>query len=115
MCCFLSISAWPKPIISPGGPHVVVPKRGKLELRCHDNSTVSGPATRLRWLWEKTRRLEGGVEEDGVALVRVSSALPYHMGRYICINNVTQEHSSIFVYVKGGFSEGRRKREGRHF
>lgn len=78
-----------------------------MELRCHDNSTVPGAATRLRWLWEKARRLEGGVEEDGVALVRVSLALPYHMGRYICINNVTQEHSSIFVYVKGGFSEVR--------
>lgn len=46
------------------------------------------------------------MEEDGVALVRVSLALPYHMGRYICINNVTQEHSSIFVYVKGGFFRG---------
>lgn len=87
-----------------------MPKRGKLELRCHDNSTVSGAATRLRWLWEKARRLEGGVEEDGVALVRVSSALPYHMGRYICVNDVTREHSSIFVYVKGGFSEVRRTR-----
>lgn len=86
-----------------------MPKRGKLELRCHDNSTVSGAATRLQWLWEKVRRLEGGVEEDGVALVRVSSALPYHMGRYICVNNVTREHSSIFVYVKGGFSEVRRR------
>lgn len=109
--CLSPISAWCRPVISPGGPHVVVPMRGKLELRCHDNSTVSGPVTRLQWLREKTRRLEGGIEEDGVALVRVSSALRYHMGRYICINNVTQEHSSIFVYVKGGFSGVRRKRK----
>lgn len=113
--CMSSVSAWSKPVISPSGPHVVVPKRGKLELRCHDNSTASGPATRVRWLWEKTRRLEGGVEEDGVALVRVSSALPYHMGRYVCINNVTQEHSSIFVYVKGWFCEARGKRRRRQY
>lgn len=72
-----------------------------MELRCHDNSTVSGAASGLQWLWEKARRLEGAVEADGVALVRVSSVLPYHMGRYICANNVTREHSSIFVYVKG--------------
>lgn len=89
-----------------------MPKKGKLELRCHDNSTVSGAASRLRWLREKARRLEGVADEDGVALVRVSSAQSYHMGRYMCVNNVTLEQSSIFVYVKGGCSEVRTRGQG---
>uniref|UniRef100_A0A672G5S2 Mast/stem cell growth factor receptor n=1 Tax=Salarias fasciatus TaxID=181472 RepID=A0A672G5S2_SALFA len=94
----LSISI--SPVISPRGPHVVVPKRGKLELRCYDNSTTSGSPSRLRWQKEKARRLEGEAEEGGVAYVRVSAVQPYHMGRYVCVNNGTLEHSSIYVYVK---------------
>lgn len=99
-----SVPAWCEPVISPGGPHVVVPKGGKLELRCHDNATTSGAPSRLRWQREKPRRLDGEVEEGGVAYVKVSAALPYHTGRYVCVNNRTLEHSSIYVYVKGGCS-----------
>ncbi|XP_034544950.1 KIT proto-oncogene, receptor tyrosine kinase b isoform X1 [Notolabrus celidotus] len=95
------LTVWCEPVISPGGPHIVVPKRGKLELRCHDNATASGAApSNLRWQRERARRLEGEVEERGVAYVRVSAVQPYHMGRYVCINNSTLEHSSIYVYVK---------------
>lgn len=98
----LSVSVWCQPVISPSGPHIVVPKRSKLELRCRDNATTSGAPSRLRWQRERARRLEGEVEEDGVAYVKVSSAQAYHMGRYVCVNNSTLEHSSIYVYVKGG-------------
>ncbi|KAI3353268.1 hypothetical protein L3Q82_019803, partial [Scortum barcoo] len=91
---------WCEPVISPSGPHVVVPKRGKLELRCHDNATMSGTPSRLRWQREKPRRLEGEVEEGGVAYIKVSAAQSYHTGRYMCVNNSTLEHSSIYVYVK---------------
>ena len=95
---------WCEPIITPGGPHLTVPKGGKLELRCHENGTVSGaPASRLRWQKERMRRLEGEVEEGGSVYVRVSSAQAFHMGRYVCVNNSTLEHSSIYVYVKGEF------------
>uniref|UniRef100_A0A667WZV9 receptor protein-tyrosine kinase n=1 Tax=Myripristis murdjan TaxID=586833 RepID=A0A667WZV9_9TELE len=89
-----------KPVISPSGPHVVVPKRGKLELSCHDDATLSGAPSRVRWQRERARRLEGEVEEDGVAYIKVSAAQAYHMGRYVCVNNSTLEHSSIYVYVK---------------
>uniref|UniRef100_A0AAQ6AN45 receptor protein-tyrosine kinase n=1 Tax=Amphiprion ocellaris TaxID=80972 RepID=A0AAQ6AN45_AMPOC len=96
----LPLTVWCEPVISPGGPHVVVPKRGKLELRCHDNTTTSGAPWGLRWQREKARRIEGEVEEGGVAYVRVPVVHAYHMGRYVCINNSTMEHSSIYVYVK---------------
>ncbi|XP_072239456.1 KIT proto-oncogene, receptor tyrosine kinase b isoform X2 [Leuresthes tenuis] len=100
--CFilLPLTVWSEPIISPSGPHIVVPKRGKLELRCHDNATTSGTPSKLRWQREKTRRIEGEVEEGGVASVRLSAVQLYHMGRYMCVNNSTLEHSSIYVYVK---------------
>ncbi|KAM9770602.1 KIT proto-oncogene, receptor tyrosine kinase b isoform 2-T2 [Menidia menidia] len=96
----LPLTVWCGPIISPSGPYVVVPKRGKLELRCHDNSTASGAPFKLRWQREKPRRLEGEAEEGGVASVRLPAAQVYHMGSYTCVNNSTQEHSSIYVYVK---------------
>ncbi|KAM4584594.1 KIT proto-oncogene, receptor tyrosine kinase b isoform 1-T1 [Odontesthes bonariensis] len=100
--CFilLPLTVWSEPIISPSGPHIVVPKKGKLELRCHDNATTSGTPSKLRWQREKARRLEGEVEEGGVASVRLSAVQVYHMGRYMCVNNSTLEHSSIYVYVK---------------
>nr|XP_057925311.1 KIT proto-oncogene, receptor tyrosine kinase b isoform X2 [Doryrhamphus excisus] len=97
---FLPLTVWCKPVISPNGPHIVVPKRGKLELYCHDNATTSGVPSRLRWQRDKARRLEGEVGEGGVVVVKVPAAQAYHMGRYTCINNSTQEHSSIYVYVK---------------
>uniref|UniRef100_A0A8D3DBM2 Mast/stem cell growth factor receptor Kit n=1 Tax=Scophthalmus maximus TaxID=52904 RepID=A0A8D3DBM2_SCOMX len=93
-------SVWCEPVISPSGPHVVVPKRGKLELRCHDNATTPDAPPSLRWQWERARRLEGEVEEGGVAYVKVPSVQALHMGRYVCVNNSTLEHSSIYVYVK---------------
>lgn len=74
-----------------------------MELRCHDNATTSGTPSRLKWLRERGRRLEGEVEEGGAKLIKVSSVQPYHMGRYMCVNNNTMEHSSIYVYVKGGY------------
>lgn len=95
-----------KPVITPSGPHVVVPKRGRLELRCHDNVTTSDTPSRLKWLRERRgRRLDGEVEEGGVTYIKVPTVQPYHMGRYMCINNNTMEHSSIYVYVKGGYKK----------
>ncbi|KAJ3614042.1 hypothetical protein NHX12_017619 [Muraenolepis orangiensis] len=100
LICLL-IPVHPRPLISPSGPHVVVPKRGKLELHCHDDSDASGGArSGVHWQRERARRLEGEVEEGGVAYVRVPVVQAYHMGRYTCVNNSTLEHSSIYVYVK---------------
>ncbi|XP_077381119.1 KIT proto-oncogene, receptor tyrosine kinase b isoform X1 [Festucalex cinctus] len=97
---FIPLTGWCKPVISPGGPHIVVPKRGRLELYCHDNATTSGATSRLRWQRENARRLEGEAEDGGVAVVKVPAVQAYHMGRYVCINNSTLESSSIYVYVK---------------
>ncbi|XP_062285688.1 KIT proto-oncogene, receptor tyrosine kinase b [Scomber scombrus] len=99
-CILLQLGVWCKPVISPSGPHIVVPKKGKLELRCHEKATTSSAPFRLRWQWERARRLEGEVEESGVAYVKVPAVQAYHMGRYVCINNSTQERSSVYVYVK---------------
>ncbi|KAF7650754.1 hypothetical protein LDENG_00121000 [Lucifuga dentata] len=94
------LKAWSKPIISPSGPHIVVPKRGRLELSCHDDAAMPDTLSGLRWQRERARRLEGEVEEGGVVYVKVPLAQAYHMGHYVCVNNSTLEHSSIYVYVK---------------
>ncbi|CAL8332200.1 unnamed protein product [Lota lota] len=100
LICLL-IPVCPRPLISPSGPHVVVPKKGRLELRCHDDGDMSGGAwSGVRWQRDRARRLEGEVEEGGTVYVRVAVVQPYHMGRYMCVNNSTLEHSSIYVYVR---------------
>ncbi|XP_029706084.1 KIT proto-oncogene, receptor tyrosine kinase b isoform X2 [Takifugu rubripes] len=91
-----------RPVITPGGPHLVVPRRGRLELRCHDDATSPAAPSSLKWLRERGRRLEGEGQEGGAASITVAAAQPYHMGRYTCVNNSTREHSSIYVYVKDG-------------
>ncbi|KAM3864763.1 KIT proto-oncogene, receptor tyrosine kinase b [Diretmus argenteus] len=96
----LSWIVWSKPVISPSGPHVVVPKKGKLELRCHDDATKAGAPSGVRWQRERVRRVDGEVVEDGVAYIKVPIVQAYHMDRYVCVNNSTLEHSSIYVYVK---------------
>uniref|UniRef100_A0A3Q0QW38 receptor protein-tyrosine kinase n=1 Tax=Amphilophus citrinellus TaxID=61819 RepID=A0A3Q0QW38_AMPCI len=91
---------WSEPLISPSGPHIIVPKRGKLELRCYDNATTASTPPRLRWYRDKSRKLDGEVQEGNVAFIKLSAAQLNHMGRYICVNNVTLEQSSIYVFVK---------------
>lgn len=68
------------------------------------------PPSKLRWLRERPRRLEGEVEEGGAVYVKVLSAQAYHMGRYVCVNNSTLEHKSIYVYVKGGCLMSQKKK-----
>ncbi|XP_030588402.1 KIT proto-oncogene, receptor tyrosine kinase b isoform X2 [Archocentrus centrarchus] len=96
----LPLTVWSEPLISPSGPHIIVPKRGKLELRCYDNATTSSTPPRLRWYRDKSRKLDGEVQEGNVAFIKLSAVQLNHMGRYICVNNVTLEQSSIYVFVK---------------
>nr|XP_040041970.1 KIT proto-oncogene, receptor tyrosine kinase b [Gasterosteus aculeatus aculeatus] len=106
-CCWLAfasrfvllpLSVWCQPVISPSGPHVVVPQGGRLELRCHDSDATSASPSGVRW--ERAHRLEGEVKEGAVASVTLPEAKGHHMGRYVCVNNSTRQHSSIYVYVK---------------
>lgn len=96
----LCLTVWCQPVISPSGPHVVVPQGGRLELRCHDSDATSASPSGVRW--ERAHRLEGEVKEGAVASVTLPEAKGHHMGRYVCVNNSTRQHSSIYVYVKGG-------------
>ncbi|KAK2908735.1 hypothetical protein Q8A67_004572 [Cirrhinus molitorella] len=87
---------WFKPVITPNATHLVIPKGGQLELSCHDDAEAS----KVRWMREKGRKIEGGLEEDGASIILLTSTQVQHMGRYICENTQTEEKSSIYVYVK---------------
>uniref|UniRef100_A0A8C1TFG6 receptor protein-tyrosine kinase n=1 Tax=Cyprinus carpio TaxID=7962 RepID=A0A8C1TFG6_CYPCA len=43
------------------------------------------------------------LKEDGASVILLSSTQVQHMGRYTCENTQTEEKSSIYIYVKGGF------------
>uniref|UniRef100_A0A8C2CGA8 receptor protein-tyrosine kinase n=1 Tax=Cyprinus carpio TaxID=7962 RepID=A0A8C2CGA8_CYPCA len=79
--------------------HLVIPKGGQLQLSCYDNAEAS----KVQWMREKGRKIEGGLEEDGASIILLTSTQVQHMGRYTCENTQTKEKSSIYIYVKGGF------------
>uniref|UniRef100_A0A8C1TG03 receptor protein-tyrosine kinase n=1 Tax=Cyprinus carpio TaxID=7962 RepID=A0A8C1TG03_CYPCA len=76
--------------------HLVIPKGGQLELSCHDDAEMS----KVRWMREKNRKIDGGLKEDGASVILLSSTQVQHMGRYTCENTQTEEKSSIYIYVK---------------
>uniref|UniRef100_A0A8C1IDD7 receptor protein-tyrosine kinase n=1 Tax=Cyprinus carpio TaxID=7962 RepID=A0A8C1IDD7_CYPCA len=67
-----------------------------LELSCHDDAEMS----KVRWMREKNRKIDGGLKEDGASVILLSSTQVQHMGRYTCENTQTEEKSSIYIYVK---------------
>ncbi|XP_050976360.1 KIT proto-oncogene, receptor tyrosine kinase b isoform X2 [Labeo rohita] len=87
---------WFKPVITPNATHLVIPKGGQLELSCYDDAEAS----KVRWMREKGRKIEGGQEEAGASIILLTSTQVQHMGRYICENTKTEEKSSIYIYVK---------------
>uniref|UniRef100_A0A8C2ECJ7 Mast/stem cell growth factor receptor n=1 Tax=Cyprinus carpio TaxID=7962 RepID=A0A8C2ECJ7_CYPCA len=87
---------WFKPVITPNATHLVIPKGGQLELSCHDDAEMS----KVRWMREKNRKIDGGLKEDGASVILLSSTQIQHMGRYTCENTQTEEKSSIYIYVK---------------
>uniref|UniRef100_A0A8C1TFD6 Platelet-derived growth factor receptor-like protein n=1 Tax=Cyprinus carpio TaxID=7962 RepID=A0A8C1TFD6_CYPCA len=87
---------WFKPVITPNATHLVIPKGGQLELSCHDDAEMS----KVRWMREKNRKIDGGLKEDGASVILLSSTQVQHMGRYTCENTQTEEKSSIYIYVK---------------
>ncbi|XP_052445839.1 mast/stem cell growth factor receptor kita-like isoform X1 [Carassius gibelio] len=87
---------WFEPVITPNATHLVIPKGGQLQLSCFDNAEAS----KVQWMREKGRKIEGGLEEDGASIILLTSTQVQHMGRYTCENIQTKERSSIYIYVK---------------
>uniref|UniRef100_A0A8C1EY95 receptor protein-tyrosine kinase n=2 Tax=Cyprinus carpio TaxID=7962 RepID=A0A8C1EY95_CYPCA len=85
-----------EPVITPNATHLVIPKGGQLQLSCYDNAEAS----KVQWMREKGRKIEGGLEEDGASIILLTSTQVQHMGRYTCENTQTKEKSSIYIYVK---------------
>uniref|UniRef100_A0A9J8BU80 receptor protein-tyrosine kinase n=1 Tax=Cyprinus carpio carpio TaxID=630221 RepID=A0A9J8BU80_CYPCA len=93
----LFVTQWRfEPVITPNATHLVIPKGGQLQLSCYDNAEAS----KVQWMREKGRKIEGGLEEDGASIILLTSTQVQHMGRYTCENTQTKEKSSIYIYVK---------------
>lgn len=45
--------------------------------------------------------MRGEKKVDGTSTLYIPKAHPAHMGRYICLEEASQEKASIYVYVKG--------------
>lgn len=52
--------------------------------------------------WQRERlKVRGEKKVDGKSTLYFPKAQPAHMGRYICLEEASQETASIYVYVKG--------------
>ncbi len=45
--------------------------------------------------------MRGEKKVDGMSTLHIPRAQPVHMGRYICLEESSNEKASIYVYVKG--------------
>ncbi|XP_068448929.1 mast/stem cell growth factor receptor kita [Clinocottus analis] len=82
-----------KPSISPAGPHLVAPLNAPFELHCQGDEE-------MQWQREDRPKVRGERRVSGMSTLRIPRAQPVHMGRYICLEESTKEHASIYVYVK---------------
>ncbi|XP_020499429.2 mast/stem cell growth factor receptor kita isoform X2 [Labrus bergylta] len=82
-----------KPTITPADPHIVVVLNKPFELRCQGEKA-------MQWQREDRPRVRGEKKIDGMSTLHVSRAQPVHMGRYICLEESSQEQTSIYVYIK---------------
>ncbi|KAM3620504.1 uncharacterized protein V6R79_024611 [Siganus canaliculatus] len=82
-----------KPTIKPEGSHVVVLLNAPFELRCQGVKA-------MQWQREERSKVRGERKVDGMSTLQISRAQPVHMGRYICLEESSQEKASIYVYVK---------------
>lgn len=82
-----------KPTITPARPHVVIQLNEPFKLRCQGEN-------RIQWKRERSKLLAAN-NIDGMLTYSIEKALPTHMGRYICQEEGSKEHASIYVYVKG--------------
>ncbi|XP_061101687.1 mast/stem cell growth factor receptor kita-like isoform X1 [Conger conger] len=83
-----------QPVLTPGGPHLVVQRGGAFALLCEDE----GPVEWRRPSPARRRRVEGAEPQE--RRISISSAQQQqHMGRYTCSNRRGQ-NASIYVYVQ---------------
>ncbi|XP_073332081.1 mast/stem cell growth factor receptor kita isoform X1 [Pagrus major] len=82
-----------KPTITPAGPHIVVSLGAPLELRCQGVKA-------MQWQREERPKVRGERKVDGMSTLHIPRAQPLHMGRYICLEESSQETASVYVYVK---------------
>uniref|UniRef100_A0A673AV98 receptor protein-tyrosine kinase n=1 Tax=Sphaeramia orbicularis TaxID=375764 RepID=A0A673AV98_9TELE len=75
------------------GPHLVVELNGPFGLRCQGEKV-------MYWRREDRIKVRGEKQTDGMSTLHVLKAQPVHMGRYICTEEVSGEHASIYVFVK---------------
>ncbi|XP_069006795.1 mast/stem cell growth factor receptor kita isoform X1 [Embiotoca jacksoni] len=93
---FLQLTFHPgstKPTITPGEPYLVVQLNRPFDLRCHGE-------TKTQWRREDRPKTLRAKDIDGMWTFHISKALPLHMGRYICLEEGSEEQASIYVYVK---------------
>uniref|UniRef100_H3BZH7 Mast/stem cell growth factor receptor n=1 Tax=Tetraodon nigroviridis TaxID=99883 RepID=H3BZH7_TETNG len=90
--CFTFHPGDTKPSITPAGPYVVVLLNAPFELQCLGEKAMQ---------WQRERlKVRGEKKVDGKSTLYFPKAQPAHMGRYICLEEASQETASIYVYVK---------------
>lgn len=92
--CLDPVTGNTKPIITPSGSHVVVSLGAPFELQCRGVKA-------MQWQREERPKVRGEKKVDGMSMVYVPRAQPAHMGRYICLEESSQERAHIYVYVRG--------------
>lgn len=93
---FLHLTLHPgdtKPIIIPSGSHVVVSLGAPFQLQCQG-------AKAMQWQREERPKVRGEKKVDGMSTLYVPRAQPAHMGRYICLEESSQERAQVYVYVR---------------
>ncbi|KAM9848389.1 mast/stem cell growth factor receptor kita [Aulostomus maculatus] len=93
---FLQLTSHPgntKPTITPTGPHLVIPLNEPFDLRCQGEKE-------MQWHREERPKVRGEKKVDGMSTLHISRAQAGHMGRYICLERISGEQASIYIYVK---------------
>ena len=55
----------------------------------------------MQWQREERLKVRGEKKVDGMSTLHIPRAQPLHMGRYICLEESSQETASVYIYVKG--------------
>lgn len=94
MCNYFPFAGRTKPTITPTGAYVVVLLNAPFELQCQGEKA-------MQWQREERPKVRREKKVDGKSTLYIPKAHPSNMGRYICLEEASQERASIYVYVKG--------------